>query len=115
MSKAKVTARAAKAAWSDEPFGWFDDEEMKQAEHPLAVVGRAVQVLHFVAYGVDGEGDMGRVFDGVGTAIIKLAKSKDYESLGWLLYGLEATVRAQYREDWPIIEPATPGRNEDAD
>lgn len=93
---------------NDEPFSWFDDVQMKQAEHPLAVVGRAVQLLYTVAFGADGEGEVGRAFDGIGQAVINLAKSKQYDTLGWLLYGLEATVKPEYRRDWPLSETGEP-------
>ena len=114
MSKPQVTARTVKTTRGDEPFGWFDDAEMKQAEHPLAIVGRSMAILQSLAFGVDGEGDMKRVFDGLSTAIIDLAKAKNYDALGWLLYGLEAATKAEYREDWPASERPRLATDEDA-
>ena len=106
MSKAKVTASAAKAAWDAEPFGWIDDTEMLKAEHPLAVVARAVVVLQAVARGPAGEQDAGRVFDGLAEAIVGLARRREYDALGWLLYGLEEMAVAaephHRREEWPL-------------
>lgn len=106
MSKAKVTARAVKAAWSDEPFGWIDDTEMRRAEHPLAVVARAVAVLQRVAL-YDGALDGSRIFDGLAMAMVKLAEHGEYDALGWLLYGLEEMVPEGERKEWPLSGSST--------
>ncbi len=102
MSKAKVTARAAKAARSDEPFGWIDIESEMRTAHPLAVMARAVAILQRVAFGETGMQDGFRVIDGLIEAIMALAKHEEYDAIGWLLYGLEETVEGDRREEWPL-------------
>ena len=93
---------------AQQPFGWIDDSEMRRAEHPLAVVGRAVAVLHWTAFGQTGQQNGWRVFEGLAEAIETLAKHREYDALGWLLYGLEELVEEGMSDERPL-----PGCNTD--
>lgn len=80
-------------------FEWADDAS--RVEHPLQLVARAMALADGLQT-LEQEGRTGFGWGGILDALTALVEAKEYEKAGELLTSLEAIVRPQMGNRWPL-------------